>query len=62
VAKNQLRFKERDVSRLVRAASKAGVVIDRVVVDRDGNIVVVAAGGDDAPFDQQPAAPIEAAP
>jgi hypothetical protein len=58
-------FRENDVRRLVRAASKAGLEVDRVVVERSGNIYVVVAGGDDADapaFDQQPAVPIEAAP
>jgi hypothetical protein len=42
-------FTERDLARAFRAASRAGVQIDRVVVDKaTGNIEVIAA---------QPAAP-----
>jgi hypothetical protein len=43
MAKAKLRFTERDVSRAIRAASKAGIEVARVVVDTAGNIVVVAA-------------------
>jgi hypothetical protein len=43
MAKAKLRFTERDVSRAIRAATKAGVQIGRVVVDTAGNIVVIAA-------------------
>jgi hypothetical protein len=48
VAKAKLRFTERDVSRAIRAVTKAGVQVGRVVVDRDGNIVVIAAQPADA--------------
>lgn len=44
IAKSKLRFTERDVSRAIRAVSKAGLEVARVVVDTAGNIVVVAAG------------------
>jgi hypothetical protein len=44
MAKAKLRFTERDVSRAIRAAVKAGVQVGRVVVDTAGNIVVIAAG------------------
>jgi hypothetical protein len=51
MAKAKLLFTERDVSRAIRAASKAGVQVGRVVVDTTGNIVVIAAQpGDDAPL------------
>jgi hypothetical protein len=35
-------FKERDVSRAVKAVRKAGMDVARVEIDRDGKIVVVA--------------------
>jgi hypothetical protein len=35
-------FKERDVSRAVKAVRKAGVDVARVEIDKDGKIVVVA--------------------
>ena len=48
MAKAKLLFTERDVSRAIRAASKAGVQVGRVVVDTTGNIVVIAAQPGDA--------------
>ena len=44
MAKAKLRFTERDVSRAIRAAVKAGVQVGRIVIDTAGNIVVIAAG------------------
>jgi hypothetical protein len=35
-------FKETDVSRAYRAARKAGMVVDRVEIDRSGKIVIVS--------------------
>ncbi len=35
-------FKERDVSRAVKAVRKAGIDVARVEIDKDGKIVVVA--------------------
>lgn len=37
-------FTQADVSRAVKGASAAGVVIGRVEVDRSGRIVIIAAG------------------
>jgi hypothetical protein len=39
----KLKFKETEMSRAIRAASKAGVRISRVEVDANGKISVVAA-------------------
>jgi hypothetical protein len=48
MAKSKLRFTENEIRRAIRAATKAGLQISRVMVDpASGNIVVVAAG--DAP-------------
>jgi hypothetical protein len=49
VARSKLLFRESDVARAIRAASKAGVQVARVVIEPGGNIVVVAAAGDNAP-------------
>ena len=42
MAKRNLKFRERDVSRAIRGVSKAGVSVGRVMIDHDGNIVVIA--------------------
>lgn len=42
MARRNLKFKERDVSRAIRGVVNAGISVGRVMVDRDGNIVVIA--------------------
>jgi hypothetical protein len=42
------RFRESDVTRAVKAVTKAGVEVARVMIDTDGNIVVIAKAVDDA--------------
>jgi hypothetical protein len=37
-------FRQSDLARALRAASKAGIQIERFEVDRDGKIVVFAGG------------------
>jgi hypothetical protein len=48
MARRNLRFKENDVSRAIRGVAKAGISVGRVMVDRDGNIVVIASQPGDA--------------
>jgi hypothetical protein len=49
MARGKLRFSEREATRLIRAAVKAGVQVQRVEVDRDNKIVVIL-----GPQEQQP--------
>jgi hypothetical protein len=49
VARSQLRFTERDVSRAVRAVSKTGLQVARVLIDKSGTIEVIARSEDYAP-------------
>jgi len=51
MARGKLRFSEREATRLIRAAVKAGVQVQRVEVDRDNKIVVTL-----GPREQQPGA------
>ena len=44
MAKRNLLFKETEVRRAVRSVRKAGVEVDRVLIDREGNIAVSRAG------------------
>jgi hypothetical protein len=39
-------FRQRDVSRALRAAASAGMTVDRVEIDRAGKIVIVARNAD----------------
>ena len=39
-------FRQQDVSRALRAAKAAGYVVDRVQIDRAGNIVMVLGNAD----------------
>jgi hypothetical protein len=50
MAKSKLKFTENEVRRAIRAVQKMGIGVGRVLVDRDGNISVIAAGdGDTTP-------------
>lgn len=51
MGRGKLRFSEREATRLIRAAVKAGVQVGRVEVDRDNKIAVIA-----EPQKQQPKA------
>lgn len=42
---NPLKFRQRELTRAVRAMQRAGVDVDRVEIDRDGKITIVAKGG-----------------
>jgi hypothetical protein len=50
-------FRQTDVARALRAARAAGLVVDKVEIDRAGKIVIVAAKGDigfpENPFDER---------
>jgi hypothetical protein len=41
MARSKLPFKQTDISRAVRGVIKAGVGVDRVLVDNAGNIAVI---------------------
>jgi uncharacterized protein GlcG (DUF336 family) len=49
VAQGKLLFRERDVSRAVRACAKAGIEVARVLIDKSGTIQVIARSEDYAP-------------
>lgn len=42
MAKRNLLFKETEVKRAVRSVRNAGLEVDRVLIDRQGNIAVIA--------------------
>ena len=47
MAKGQLRFKQREVARAIRAAARSGVPTQRVEIDREGKISVILGWPDD---------------
>jgi hypothetical protein len=40
-------FKQRDLTRAIRATEKAGIEVGRIVIDRDGKIVIIPKATDD---------------
>lgn len=46
-------FRERDVTRAVKAVTKAGVQVDRVEIGPDGKIIVAAARPDGGKSDDE---------
>jgi hypothetical protein len=46
VARRPCTFRERDVTRAIRAVEAAGQKIRKIEVDRDGNLVIVIAQDD----------------
>ena len=45
MGRNKSVFTQRAITRATKAVTKAGIVVERVEVDGDGKIVVVAANG-----------------
>jgi hypothetical protein len=43
------KFRQREISRVIRGAQAAGVAVDRVEVDNEGKIVVYSGTGGDNP-------------
>lgn len=41
-------FKQRDVTKALKATVKAGIAVNRVEIDKNGTIVIVTARPDDA--------------
>jgi hypothetical protein len=41
MSRGQQRFKQRDVTKAIKAAVKAGIAINRVEIDKDGKIIIV---------------------
>jgi len=42
---NPLKFRQRELTRAMRAMQRAGVEVERVEICQDGKIVVIAKGG-----------------
>jgi hypothetical protein len=49
VVRRPCKFRQREITRTIRAARAAGLAVDRVEVNSDGRIVVHFGNGDDSP-------------
>ncbi len=48
MARRACKFRQREITRTIRAARAAGVNVDRIEIDPDGKIVAhIGSGGDD---------------
>jgi hypothetical protein len=61
VTRERNRFRQREITRAIKAALAAGVEVDRVEIERDGRVIVILckhkmlgfqANGDENPWDE----------
>jgi hypothetical protein len=48
MSRGQQTFRQRDVTKAIKATVKAGIVVERVEIDKDGKIIIVTAKAEDA--------------
>jgi hypothetical protein len=48
MSRGQQTFRERDVTKAIKAAVKAGIPVERVEIDKQGKIIIVTAKAQDA--------------
>jgi hypothetical protein len=48
MSRGQQTFKQRDVTKAIKATVKAGIAVERVEIDKDGKIIIVTAKAKDA--------------
>ena len=48
MSRGQQTFKQRDVTKALKATVKAGIAVERVEIDKNGKIVIVTARPEDA--------------
>ena len=54
MSRGQQTFKQRDVTKALKATVKAGIAVGRVEIDKDGKIVIVTARPDDTANGEKP--------
>ena len=54
MSRGQQTFKQRDVTKALKATVKAGIAVGRVEIDKDGRIVIVPAMPEDAANGEKP--------
>ena len=47
MSRGQQTFKQRDVTKAIKATVKAGITVERVEIDKDGKIIIVTAKAED---------------
>ncbi len=47
MSRGQQTFRQRDVTKALKAAVKAGIAIERFEIDKDGKIIIVTAKAED---------------
>ena len=47
MSRGQQTFKQRDVTKAIKAAVKAGIAVNRVEIDNDGKIIIVTVKEED---------------
>ena len=48
MSRSQQTFKQRDVTKAIKATVKAGIAVERVEIDKGGKIIIVTAKAKDA--------------
>ena len=48
MSRGQQTFKQSDVTKALRATVKAGIAVERIEINKEGKIVIVTAGPEDA--------------
>jgi hypothetical protein len=54
MSRGQQTFKQRDVTKAIKATVKAGIAVERVEIGKHGNIVIVTAKAENATIGQKP--------
>ena len=54
MSRGQQTFKQRDVTKALKATVKAGISVGRVEIDKEGKIVIVATRQQDTPSGEKP--------
>ena len=54
MSRGQQTFKQRDVTKAIKATVKAGIPVERVEIDKNGKIVIVTAKAKDAVNENYP--------
>ena len=54
MSRGQQTFKQRDLTKALKATVKAGIAVERVEIDNNGKIVIVPARPEDAANEEKP--------